>query len=256
MTIEVPRDREGTFEPKIVEKHQTRFEGFDDKIVSMYARGMTVRDIQGHLQQMYGVEVSRGLMSDITHRVMDEDRRALRDHSKLSKIGEQPMRQTMLFWVRDHIALIALGLFLAILGVAWLIFAAMRSHRGSDEVLRLRQRLYQLERETGYNRTFDPGPMVLPHRWIAAGSSATTSDGGCFLMVHAASPLQRKVVVTVRIDGLPASTNQTLVVGQRTEFTGKSGAYTLEIQAAEKDRARAGVFLRNRHMEAFSEAKR
>ena len=43
MTIEVPRDREGTFEPKIVEKHQTRFDGFDDKIVSMYARGMTVR---------------------------------------------------------------------------------------------------------------------------------------------------------------------------------------------------------------------
>ena len=71
-TIEVPRDREGTFEPKIVEKHQTRFEGFDDKIVSMYARGMTVRDIQGHLQQMYGVEVSPGLISDITDRVMEE----------------------------------------------------------------------------------------------------------------------------------------------------------------------------------------
>jgi len=72
MTIEVPRDREGTFEPKIVEKHQTRFDGFDDKIVSMYARGMTVRDIQGHLQELYGVEVSAGLISEVTDRVMEE----------------------------------------------------------------------------------------------------------------------------------------------------------------------------------------
>jgi putative transposase len=54
MTIEVPRDRNGTFEPKLIEKHQTRFEGFDAKILSMYALGMTVRDIQGHLHDMYG----------------------------------------------------------------------------------------------------------------------------------------------------------------------------------------------------------
>ena len=72
ITIEVPRDREGTFEPKIVEKGQTRFDGFDDKIVSMYARGMTVRDIQGHLEELYGVEVSPGLISDVTERVMEE----------------------------------------------------------------------------------------------------------------------------------------------------------------------------------------
>ncbi len=58
ITIDVPRDRKGTFEPQIIEKHQTRFAGFDAKILSMYARGMTVRDIQGHLQEMYGVDVS------------------------------------------------------------------------------------------------------------------------------------------------------------------------------------------------------
>ena len=160
------------------------------------------------------------------------------------------MRQTMLFWVRDHIALIAIGLFLAILGVAWLIFAAMRSYRGSDEVLRLRQRLYQLERETGLNRAFDPGPAVLPLRWIPAGGTATSSDGGCFLMMHASSPLQRKVVLTVRIDGLPTRTHHTFVLGQRIEFTGKSGVYTLEIHSMEKDRARAAVFLRSLHMGA------
>src|SRR5450755_3797477 len=66
MTIEVPRDRQGSFEPIIVEKHQTHFAGFDNKIISMYARGMTVRDIQGHLQEMYGVEVSPTFISNVT----------------------------------------------------------------------------------------------------------------------------------------------------------------------------------------------
>ena len=64
MTIEVPRDRNGTFEPKLID--QTRFEGFDEKILSMYALGMTVRDIQGHLHDMYGVEVSPALISEVT----------------------------------------------------------------------------------------------------------------------------------------------------------------------------------------------
>jgi transposase-like protein len=58
MMIEVPRDRNGTFEPQLIEKHQTRFSGFDEKILSMYALGMTTRDIQGHLQDLYGVDVS------------------------------------------------------------------------------------------------------------------------------------------------------------------------------------------------------
>ena len=72
MTIEVPRDRNGTFEPKLIEKHQTRFEGFDDKILSMYALGMTVRDIQGHLHDMYGVDVSSGLISQVTDSIQEE----------------------------------------------------------------------------------------------------------------------------------------------------------------------------------------
>jgi len=72
VTIEVPRDRQGTFEPQIIEKHQTRFEGFDAKIISMYARGMTVRDIQGHLRDMYGVEVSATLISEVTDSVLEE----------------------------------------------------------------------------------------------------------------------------------------------------------------------------------------
>ena len=72
MVVNIPRDRNGTFEPKLIEKHQTRFEGFDAKILSMYALGMTVRDIQSHLQEMYGVEVSAGLISEVTDSIQEE----------------------------------------------------------------------------------------------------------------------------------------------------------------------------------------
>jgi putative transposase len=70
--IEVPRDRKGSFEPKIVPRHQRRFSGFDDKILSMYARGMTTREIQGHLQEIYGVEMSPSLISEVTDAVIEE----------------------------------------------------------------------------------------------------------------------------------------------------------------------------------------
>jgi len=72
LEVETPRDRNGTFEPQILMKHQRRFDGFDDKILSMYARGMTTRDIQSHLQEMYGIEVSPGLISEVTDAVWDE----------------------------------------------------------------------------------------------------------------------------------------------------------------------------------------
>ena len=74
MRIEVPRDRAGTFEPQIIGKHQTRWTGFDDKILSMYARGMSSREIQQHLEEIYKVEVSPGLISTVTEAVIDEVR--------------------------------------------------------------------------------------------------------------------------------------------------------------------------------------
>jgi putative transposase len=72
LEIEVPRDRDGTFEPQLVRKRQTRFTGFDQKILGMYARGMTVRDIQGHLEDVYGVEVSPDLISRVTSAVVED----------------------------------------------------------------------------------------------------------------------------------------------------------------------------------------
>ena len=72
LEIEVPRDRAGLFEPQLVAKGQTRWHGFDDKILSLYARGMSTREIQGHLEAMYQVEVSPTLISTVTDAVLDE----------------------------------------------------------------------------------------------------------------------------------------------------------------------------------------
>jgi putative transposase len=72
LPIEIPRDRHGNFEPQIIAKHQTRWNGFDDKILSLYARGMTVREIQGHLAEMYGTEVSPTLISSVTDAVIED----------------------------------------------------------------------------------------------------------------------------------------------------------------------------------------
>ncbi len=72
VTLEIPRDRDGTFDPQLIAKYQRRFPEFDDKIISMYARGMTVREIRGHLEDLYGIDVSPDLISAVTDAVLDE----------------------------------------------------------------------------------------------------------------------------------------------------------------------------------------
>jgi putative transposase len=72
MPLSIPRDRQGQFEPQLIEKYRRRFPGFDEKIISMYARGMSTREIQGHLRELYGLEVSPDLISTVTDAVLDE----------------------------------------------------------------------------------------------------------------------------------------------------------------------------------------
>jgi putative transposase len=72
MELAIPRDRRGSFEPQLIAKYQRRFPGFDDKIISMYARGMSVREIQGHLRDLYGIEASPQLISTVTDAVLEE----------------------------------------------------------------------------------------------------------------------------------------------------------------------------------------
>jgi putative transposase len=72
MEVEIPRDRNSEFEPKIIQKGQRRFKGFDDKIIAMYGRGKTTREIQATLQEIYNYEVSPDLISDVTEEIMKE----------------------------------------------------------------------------------------------------------------------------------------------------------------------------------------
>lgn len=72
LEVNVPRDREGNFEPILIPKHQRHFDGFEEAILSLYSRGLTTRDIQGHLEQMYNVEVSPSLISNVTDAVSED----------------------------------------------------------------------------------------------------------------------------------------------------------------------------------------
>lgn len=72
VSIEVPRDREGTFEPQLIGKHERRFTGFDDKVIALYARGLTVREIQAFRKEMYAGDVSPDLISAVTDAVVAE----------------------------------------------------------------------------------------------------------------------------------------------------------------------------------------
>jgi putative transposase len=74
LTIEVPRDRNGECEPTVIKTHQTRFDGFDDNISSLDSRGMTAREIQEHVKEIYGTEVSPALISTVTEAVLEEVR--------------------------------------------------------------------------------------------------------------------------------------------------------------------------------------
>ena len=72
VTLDIPRDRSGTFDPQLIARYQRRFPDFDEKIISMYARGMTVREIRGHLDEIYGLDVSPDLISTVTDAVLEE----------------------------------------------------------------------------------------------------------------------------------------------------------------------------------------
>ncbi len=72
LSLDVPRDRQASFDPTLIAKYQRRFPGFDDKVISMYARGMSSREIVGHLHELYGVDVSPALISVVTDAVLEE----------------------------------------------------------------------------------------------------------------------------------------------------------------------------------------
>jgi putative transposase len=110
--IDAPRDRDGSFSPKIVKKRQRRFVGFDDKILALYSRGMSTRDISAHLQEIYGVDVGRDLISRVTDGVMDD----VREWSKrpLEDVYPIVFLDCMVLKIRDGGSVVRKALYLAL----------------------------------------------------------------------------------------------------------------------------------------------
>jgi transposase-like protein len=112
LPIEVPRDRNSDFEPQIIQKRQTRFDGFDDKIISMYARGMTTRDIAAHLKEIYQVEVSADFISKVTDSVIEKVKEW--QNRPLDKIYPIVYLDCLVVKVRDEGRIVNKSVFIAI----------------------------------------------------------------------------------------------------------------------------------------------
>jgi len=153
----------------------------------------------------------------------------------------------VLRFVRDNITLLVFLTVVFIMGAAWIVFEALRSHRSREEVFRLRQKIRTLEREKAAINPDFVDPVVLSTRWVASGAAATTTDGGCFLFVDRVSAEVGSAELTLRVDGEAALQNRLLHVGERIETPGKYGTYTLKLFAVEGIQASIGIALRNRH---------
>ncbi len=155
--------------------------------------------------------------------------------------------------VHDNIAIIFFGLLLAVFGVAWLIIEAIRSHQSRDEIFKLRHRITELERERVTVRTASPEPLVpvvMPDRWVPAGGAATTSDGGCLILVDRIGPAEQTAQLTVRVDGYAVKRSEPLRAGECFELPGKSGIYLITLFGTDQVQARIGVGLRSKHSPA------
>lgn len=111
LELATPRDREGTFEPQLIPKRQRSFKGFDDKIISMYGLGMSTRDIQSHLEEMYNIEVSHELIANATDGIMDEVRSW--QHRPLDEVYPILYLDAMVIKVKDGKSIINKSLYMA-----------------------------------------------------------------------------------------------------------------------------------------------
>ena len=161
--------------------------------------------------------------------------------------------QTIARTVRDYFPLILAGTVVVLLVLFWIIIEAFRTISSQSELGKLRRKVDELEAERAYaykapSITMDamPQDVVLAPRWVRRGAAATTSDGGCLLIVDAVAPGRRTATLSVRLDGWPG-TRQEIRAGQPVELTGNLGTYTLELEGVSAQEACVGVTLRSRH---------
>lgn len=158
--------------------------------------------------------------------------------------------------VHDNITLILLILLVSGFLCGWLVFQTLRSAEDRGELVRLRRKLRDLEVDRAHaysnkSNTEPAGdPLVLTPRWVRKGGAATTSDGGCLVIVEDTAASSRTAVLTVRVDGLAVCTHQKVRGGEPLMVQGNMGAYTVQITNVEPLQAMVAVSLRSRHAQA------
>ena len=160
----------------------------------------------------------------------------------------------------DSLPLIVLNLIACGVLVGWLVFQTLRSAETRGEMARLRRKLADLEVERAYaysGAAASAGtglvdPVVLSPRWVRKGSAATTSDGGCLVIVDDLAPQARTAVLTLRVDGTAIHVRHKVRTGHSLQAEGSMGMYTVQVSAVEQLRTIVGVSLRNRHAQAAS----
>ncbi len=163
-------------------------------------------------------------------------------------------------FVREYFGLILFGIFAATLIGAWIVFEAARTLMRRDDYEVLRRRVEELEREHAALLSPRPvlhatrDPLVLPPRWIVKGAAATTSDGGCLVLVDDVMPDAAHALITLRVDGLPVKRRHALNAGDVFELGGRLGTYTVQLVAVAGIRAQLAAWLRSRHQEHEDDA--
>ena len=150
--------------------------------------------------------------------------------------------ESVLRFVRDNITFIVFLLTAAVFTTGWLLFEAFRSTSRREEVYRLQRRVRELETESWTPRA--GAPVVLASRWLKVGAAATSSDGGCLVLLDRISPANSEAAVTVRVDGFAVLQNHWLRAGQSVDVDGKFGTYTVTLHAIGTGQANVGAVLR------------
>jgi|SRR5579884_1115332 len=160
--------------------------------------------------------------------------------------------------LRDNITLLLVIVVAAGLLAGWVVFQTLRGAEDRREMDRLRRRLEDLEIERAHAYS-NPGrsnseaftdPVVLTPRWVRKGGAATTSDGGCLIIVNDTAERSQKARLTVRIDGVAVHVDQAVRAGHSVRAEGNMGLYTVLIGAVEPLQAQLSVSLRSRHVQS------
>lgn len=153
-------------------------------------------------------------------------------------------------FVHDHQLFVALFCGAGVIVVLWILVELFRKDEDRESILRLRQRLYEIERDRSAPSVGNADTLLLTPRWIRSGAAATTSDGGCLIYIERVLANQSRALLTVRVDGYAVKQGHLMRTDQSLEVEGKAGIYVVRMPAVDGINAYISVAWRNRYIGA------